>query len=129
MRLIGTSSCSLSNLYPDELIMTTTLAHHYYHQPEVFGYECEHIFKRHWWLVTTEASFAENGDYQTFKLMQWPLLVVRDQQGELRGFYNLCRHRAGPLVDDCLRTAPRFRLPLSRLALRLFRRVTQNAGV
>jgi choline monooxygenase len=80
--------------------MTTTLAHHYYHQPEVFGYECEHIFKRHWWLVTTESSFVENGDYQTFKLMQWPLLVVRDQQGELRGFYNLCRHRAGPLVDD-----------------------------
>ena len=80
--------------------MTTTLAHHYYHQPEVFGYESEHIFKRHWWLVTTESSFVENGDYQTFKLMQWPLLVVRDQQGELRGFYNLCRHRAGPLVDD-----------------------------
>ena len=56
--------------------MTTTLEHHYYHQPEVFDYESEHIFKRHWWLVTTEAAFAENGDYQTFKLMQWPLLVV-----------------------------------------------------
>ena len=80
--------------------MTTTLAHHYYHQPAVFSYECEQIFKRHWWLVANEAEFADNGNYQTFKLMKWPLLVVRDQQGELRGFYNLCRHRAGPLVDD-----------------------------
>ena len=79
--------------------MTTTLAHHYYHQPEVFSHECEHIFRHHWWLVATEAEFAANGDYQTLKLMQWPLLVVRDHQGELRGFYNLCRHRAGPLVD------------------------------
>ena len=79
--------------------MTATLAHHYYHRPEVFSHECEQIFKHHWWLVATEAEFAVNGDYQTFKLMQWPLLVVRDQHGELRGFYNLCRHRAGPLVD------------------------------
>ena len=80
--------------------MTTTLAHHYYHQPEIFTDECERIFKRHWWLVSTEVEFATNGDYQAFKLMQWPLLVVRDQHGELRGFYNLCRHRAGPLVDE-----------------------------
>ncbi len=56
--------------------MTTTLAHHYYHQPEVFGYECEHIFKRHWWLVTTEAAFAENGDYQTFKPAAYTHLML-----------------------------------------------------
>jgi len=79
--------------------MIRTLEHHYYHQPEVFSYECEQIFRHHWWLVANESTFSANGDYQTFKLMQWPLLVVRDQHGELRGFYNLCRHRAGPLVD------------------------------
>ena len=30
----------------------------------------------------------------------WPVLVVRDSAGALRGFHNVCRHRAGPLVDD-----------------------------
>ncbi len=80
--------------------MIKTLAHHYYHQPGVFTYECEQLFCHHWWLVANESAFVENGDYQALQLMQWPLIVVRDQQGELRAFYNLCRHRAGPLVDD-----------------------------
>jgi len=80
--------------------MNATLEHHYYHQADVFAFECEQVFKRHWWLVAPESAFAAAGDYQSFKLMQWPLLVVRDHQGELRGFYNLCRHRAGPLVDE-----------------------------
>lgn len=80
--------------------MPETLAHHYYHDPEIFARECEQLFRRHWWLVATEAELAGNGDYHALALMRWPLLLVRDQRGELRGFYNLCRHRAGPLVDD-----------------------------
>jgi choline monooxygenase len=30
----------------------------------------------------------------------WGLLLVVDRDGALRGFHNVCRHRAGPLVDD-----------------------------
>ncbi len=81
-----------------ELIMATTLPHHYYHEPAVYAYECEHIFRRHWWLVGVESAVAEKGNYLALNLMKWPLVVVRDQQATLRGFYNLCRHRAGPLV-------------------------------
>jgi len=80
--------------------MTRTLEHHYYHDPRIFAYECEQLFRRHWWLVATEAELAANGDYRALRLLHWPLLLTRDQQGELRGFYNLCRHRAGPLVED-----------------------------
>jgi choline monooxygenase len=29
------------------------------------------------------------------------LLLVRDAHGELRGFYNVCRHRAGPPAEGC----------------------------
>lgn len=79
---------------------TDTLAHHYYHSREIFELEGERIFRRHWWLLGPEAQFASPGDYLGLQLMKWPLLIVRDQQGELRGFYNLCRHRAGPLVDE-----------------------------
>ena len=78
--------------------MIKTLAHHYYHQPGVFSYESEQLFRQHWWLVANESAFVENGDYQALQLMHWPLIVVRDQ-GERRACYNLCRHRAGPLVD------------------------------
>ncbi len=80
--------------------MNETLAHRYYHQPDVFAFECDHVFSRHWWLVGPESALAASGDYHAFTLLRRPLVVVRDQQDELRGFYNLCRHRAGPLVDD-----------------------------
>ena len=80
--------------------MNTTLEHHYYHQPDVYAFECEQVFRHHWWLVATEAEFAAGGDYRALQLMRWPIVLVRDHQGELRGFYNLCRHRAGPLVDE-----------------------------
>ncbi len=78
--------------------MAATLPHYFYHDAAVYAYECEHIFRRHWWLVGTESTVAEVGDYLALNLMKWPLVVVRDQHSKLRGFYNLCRHRAGPLV-------------------------------
>jgi choline monooxygenase len=79
---------------------TQTLPDHYYHSREIYDLECEHIFRRHWWLIGPESQFANTGDYLALQLMKWPLVIVRDQQANLRGFYNLCRHRAGPLVLD-----------------------------
>ena len=80
--------------------MTETLPHHVYHDESIFHHECEQLFRRHWWLIGPESDFANPGDYQALSLMRWPLLIVRDRQGQLRAFYNLCRHRAGPLVYD-----------------------------
>ena len=80
--------------------MSATLPHHCYHDNEIYRYEREHVFRRHWWLIGVESAFSESGDYLALNLMKWPLVIVRDQQHRLRGFYNLCRHRAGPLVLD-----------------------------
>jgi choline monooxygenase len=30
----------------------------------------------------------------------FPIIVVRDKDGTIRAFHNVCRHRAGPLADD-----------------------------
>ncbi|MCP4925836.1 MAG: hypothetical protein GY916_07820 [Gammaproteobacteria bacterium] len=78
--------------------MNTTRAHHYYYDSNIFAYECEHIFRHHWWLIGTATSFNNAGDYLALNLMKWPLIIVRDQQSKLSGFYNLCRHRVGPLA-------------------------------
>jgi len=80
--------------------MNETLPHRYYHDAETWAFECENVFRRHWWLVGIEADLADPGDYIALTLINWPLIVVRDQAGELRAFYNLCRHRAGPLVTQ-----------------------------
>lgn len=80
--------------------MTDTLPHHCYHDEAIYRHECDDLFRRHWWLIGPESNFARPGDYLALELMRWPLVIVRDHQGSLRGFYNLCRHRAGPLVLD-----------------------------
>ena len=98
MRQIGTSSHGRLQQEPSNQIMTASLAHNIYHDSAIFTYECEQVFRKHWWLIGTESAFANAGDYLALRLMKWPLVILRDQQGELRGFYNLCRHRAGPLV-------------------------------
>ena len=80
--------------------MTATLPHRYYHDAETFDFEIEHLFRRHWWLIGPESALDESGEYVALPLIKWPLVAVRDRHGELRAFYNLCRHRAGPLVAD-----------------------------
>ena len=80
--------------------MTATLPHRHYHDSGIFELESEQIFRRHWWLLGPDAAVAENGAYLALCLVKWPLVVIRDRLGELHGFYNLCRHRAGPLVFD-----------------------------
>lgn len=80
--------------------MTATLPHDLYHDAAVFERECEAIFRRHWWLIGPADSVAGGGDYAALNLVRWPLVAVRDRQGKLHAFYNLCRHRAGPLVAD-----------------------------
>ena len=62
----------------------------------VFAAEKEKIFARTWQVVGHAAQVANPGDYFTTELIGEPLLLVRGSDGRLRGFYNVCRHRAGP---------------------------------
>jgi choline monooxygenase len=77
-----------------------TLPQNWYSSKKIFALEREHIFSRHWWVIAREDQLSSAGDYFATTLAQWPLVITRDQQGELRGFHNVCRHRAGPLMRD-----------------------------
>jgi len=82
--------------------MTTpvTIPRSWYSSADIFALERENIFRKHWWMIAREDQLAQPGDYIATTLAQWPLVITRDQQGELRGFHNVCRHRAGPLLRD-----------------------------
>lgn len=63
-------------------------------------YEAERraIFGRSWIFMAHESELAAEGDAVAATVAGYPLLVVRTAEG-VRGFHNVCRHRAGPLVD------------------------------
>ncbi|MBZ5646532.1 MAG: aromatic ring-hydroxylating dioxygenase subunit alpha [Acidobacteriia bacterium] len=78
-----------------------TLPSNLYTDPTVLAEEKDKIFARTWQVVGHIRQLANPGDYLTTELVGEPLLVVRDNAGELRAFYNVCRHRAGPPAEGC----------------------------
>lgn len=56
------------------------------------------VFPRSWQLVAHAAQLAEAGDHVVDQVGRLPVILVRGADGLLRGFANVCRHRAGPLA-------------------------------
>ena len=69
-----------------------------YDNAEFFALEREHLFLPHWHLVCHVSDVAEPGAYNTFDMMGERAFVIRGEDGELRAFHNVCRHRAHAVV-------------------------------
>ena len=78
-----------------------TLPARLYTDHNIFHVEREKIFARTWQVVGHARQVAKPGDYFTTELVGEPLLCARGEGGTLRGFYNVCRHRAGPAAEGC----------------------------
>jgi phenylpropionate dioxygenase-like ring-hydroxylating dioxygenase large terminal subunit len=78
-----------------------TLPASWYSDPAVLRLEQEHIFKCSWQYVGTTADVAEPGMFFTCRLGDVPVAVLRDKNGTLRGFVNVCRHRGHEVVAGC----------------------------
>ena len=70
----------------------------YYAGEAMLAMEQRAVFGRSWQLVARQEQLAEPGDHVVEQIGQVPVIVVRGQDGVLRGFVNVCRHRAGPLA-------------------------------
>lgn len=71
----------------------------YRNDPVQWAKERDAIFARSWQFFGHESLVTETGQWVAETVAGYPLLVVRGEDGKLRGFHNVCRHRAGPLTD------------------------------
>ena len=71
-----------------------------YFSEELFELECETIFKTHWQFVCHVNEIAKNGAYVTYDIAGERALVIRGQDGKVRAFHNLCRHRGSRVVSE-----------------------------
>jgi len=69
-----------------------------YLEPEIVRLEQEAIFERTWQLAGHISDLGEPGSYLTADVVDQPVLVVRDHDGEIRAFRNVCRHRGSRLL-------------------------------
>jgi choline monooxygenase len=72
---------------------------HLYTDPALLEAEQELIFERTWQLAGHVSSLPRTGSYLTASAGTQPVLVVRDEHGRLRGYRNVCRHRASRLLS------------------------------
>lgn len=69
-----------------------------YFSDELFSLERDLIFRRHWQCVCHVSDVPDPGDFFTFDIVGERVLVVRGNDGALRAFHNLCRHRGSRVV-------------------------------
>ena len=93
----------------EQIECAQTLASKFYTDPTVSDVEKARIFLRTWQLVGTlshncgelngvKRTIADPESFFTADVGGEPVIVVRDKQGVLRAFSNVCRHRAGPIA-------------------------------
>lgn len=76
----------------------TTIPATWYTLPAVFEFEQRQVFANSWQLAGEAGSLKSPGDYRVEEIAGGAIIVLRDKQGELRAFHNVCRHRAGPVA-------------------------------
>src|SRR5271167_1540999 len=74
-----------------------TLPSSWYREERIFRLEKDRIFAREWLCVGREEELAAPGDYKLLNVIGESILLVRNRQGALRAFYNVCRHRGAQL--------------------------------
>jgi choline monooxygenase len=93
----------------EQIECAQTLASKFYTDPAILDIEKTRIFLRTWQLVGTlnyacgevdgvKRTIADPESFFTAEVAGEPVIVVRDKQGVLRAFSNVCRHRAGPIA-------------------------------
>jgi choline monooxygenase len=63
--------------------------------------ELETIFSKDWVCVGRVSSLANPGDYLTYELAGQPVFVIRDREGAIKAFSNVCLHRMSTMLQGC----------------------------
>ena len=70
-----------------------------YTDPRFLAIEQEQIFRRCWQFLCHEEKLREPGSYVTMTVAGQPIVALRNRDGELRAYYNVCQHRGHELLS------------------------------
>ncbi len=81
----------------------------WYSDPEIHAAECRAVFGGSWQAVGRMDQVHQPGQFLTAEVAGEPIVVVRGDDGELRAFVNVCRHRAARVVPEAEGRASKLR--------------------
>lgn len=77
-----------------------TLEAPFYTDPAVYAADLDAVWGRTWLFAATEAEVREPGDYVTVDVGPRSVIVVRDDDEQVRALLNVCRHRGARLLEE-----------------------------
>ncbi len=86
------------DLEPTDVATSTTIPSAWYVDPRFHSVDRDAVMARTWQGVGHVSMVPNPGDFFTATVADNPVVVLRDKDGEVRAFYDVCRHRGGPLV-------------------------------
>jgi len=90
------------NSYNDRapLAEASTIPAPWYVDDRIAALERKTVFSRTWQVVGRTDQVGKPGDYLTANVAGEPIVVVRGQDNQLRGFFNVCRHHAAAVMTE-----------------------------
>ena len=82
----------------------------HYTSAEFFALEAERMWPRVWQMACREEEIARPGDFHVYEILDYSFLVVRQDDGGIKAFYNSCLHR-GRKLRTASGSAKQFRCP------------------
>lgn len=79
--------------------LEATLPGAHYTEAAHFALERERIFHREWFCAGRREGLESKGDYRVVNIVGESILLVCDEDGTVRAFNNVCRHRGAELVS------------------------------
>lgn len=70
-----------------------SLPQSFYMDEDLFEADLEAVFETEWLFACNACEIRKPGDYLTLEIGRNSIVVLRDRDGEIRAFHNLCRHR------------------------------------
>ncbi|BBD98264.1 aromatic ring-hydroxylating dioxygenase subunit alpha [Sphingobium amiense] len=70
-----------------------------YGDPDFFAAEVERVFRPAWQIAAHESDLPSPGDYHVFDFIDENIVVIRGEDGVVRAFTNVCRHRGARIVE------------------------------
>ncbi len=71
----------------------------FYTDPAQFAHEAATVLRNNWHCVGRCDELPNPGDFFTVQLLNEPIIVLRDAEGDIRAMANVCRHRGMPLAE------------------------------
>ena len=106
-----------------------TLPQAFYRDPAFYEFDLEAIFGRAWLFAGLDLDIPKPGGYVTLRIGRTSVVLVRSADGQIRGFFNTCRHRGAEICTQASGKASRLSCPYHQWTYGLDGKLLVAAGM